>query len=78
MDLINKKTWFYQIGEILEKLTKAKTKYIKPPKYTKKVDVGNFVVNNSKMKSLGWKQKISVEDGIRKTLNYFEENNIKK
>jgi len=71
-----KKTWFYQIGNMLEKLTKARTKYVKPPKYTKKVDVGNFVVNNSKMKSLGWKPKISVEEGISKTLKYFEENNL--
>lgn len=71
-----KKTWFYQLGNMLEKLTKARTKYVNPPKYTKKVDVGNFVVNNSKMKSLGWKQKISVEEGIRKTLKYFEENNM--
>ena len=71
-----KKTWFYQIGDMLEKLTKARTKYVKPPKYTKKVDVGNFVVNNSKMKSLGWKPKISVEEGISKTLKYFEENNM--
>lgn len=71
-----KKTWFYQLGNMLEKLTKARTKYVNPPKYTKKVDVGNFVVNNSKMKSLGWKQKISVEEGICKTLKYFEENNM--
>ena len=71
-----KKTWFYQIGNMLEKLTKARTKYVKPPKYTKKVDVGNFVVNNSKIKSLGWKQRISVEEGIRKTLKYFEVNNL--
>jgi nucleoside-diphosphate-sugar epimerase len=72
----NKKTWFYQIGEILEKLTKAKTKYVKPPNYTKKVDVGNFVVNNSKIKSLGWKPIVSVKEGISNTLKYFEENNM--
>jgi len=72
----NKKTWFYQIGNMLEKFTDAKTKYVKPPNYTKKVDVGNFVVDNSKIKSLGWKPKISVEDGIHKTLEYFEENDI--
>ena len=72
----NKKTWFYQLGDLLEKLTDAKTKYIKPPKYTKKVDVGNFVVNNSKMKSLGWKPITSVEEGINQTLNYFKENNM--
>jgi len=72
----NKKTWFYQIGSLLEKTTDAKTKYIKPPKYTKKVDVGNFVVNNSKIKLLGWYPKISVEDGINQTLAYFKENKM--
>jgi len=72
----NKKTWFYQIGNQLEKLTLAKTKYVKQPKYTKKVDVGNFVVNNSKIKKLGWKPKISIKEGITETLNYFKENNF--
>ena len=72
----NKKTWFYQIGNELEKLTKAKTKYVKQPKYTKKVDVGNFVVNNSKMKKLGWKPKVSVREGIIETLKYFKENDM--
>jgi nucleoside-diphosphate-sugar epimerase len=72
----NKKTWFYQIGNLLEKLTNAKTKYVEQPKYTKKVDVGNFVVNNSKMRNLGWEPKISVEKGILETLKYFKENNL--
>lgn len=71
-----KKTWFYQLGSILEKLTESKTKYVKPPKYTKKVDVGNFVVNNSKIKSLGWEPKISIEEGIDKTLKFFKNNNM--
>ena len=72
----SKKTWFYEIGNTLEKLTNAKTKYVKPPKYTKKVDVGNFVVSNLKMRSLGWKPKISVKIGIEKTLKYFKDNNL--
>ena len=42
------------------------------PVYTQKVDVGNFVVDNSKLKSLGWKPKVSVKDGIKMTLKYFE------
>ena len=70
------KTWFYKIGNTLQKLTNAKTKYIETPKYTKKVDVGNFVVDNSKLKSLGWKPKISIEEGISKTLKYFKEKNM--
>ena len=66
-----KKTWFYQFGNILEKITSCKVKYAETPTYTKKVDVGNFVVNNSKLKSLGWKQKVNLEKGIKKTLEYF-------
>lgn len=66
-----KKTWFYQIGKWLEDLTDTKVQYIDSPQYTKKVDVGNFVVDNSKLKGLGWKPKTSVKDGIEKTLDYF-------
>lgn len=68
-----KKTWFYQLGKWLEELTNAKIKYVKTPTYTKKVDVGNFVVDNRKLMSLGWKNKTSVKEGIQKTLDYFRE-----
>ena len=71
-----KKTWFYQLGELLEKLTDAKVKFVKTPNYTKKVDVGNFVVNNSKLKSLGWKPKVSLDQGIKETLEYFKSQKI--
>ena len=67
-----KKTWFYQLGELLEQLTETKVKFVKTPKYTKKVDVGNFVVSNSKLKSLGWKPKVDLNEGIGKTLEYFK------
>ena len=40
--------------------------------YTKKVDVGNFVVDNTKLKKLGWKPKIELKVGIQKTMNYFK------
>ena len=67
----NAKTWFYEFGEILHKLTNAPVVYVDPPKYTKQVDVGNFLVDNSKLRSLGWEAKISLEDGIKETLEYF-------
>jgi len=72
----NKMTWFYQLGKWLEELTNAKIKYVKTPTYTKKVDVGNFVVDNHKLMSLGWKNETSVKEGIQKTLNYFREYGI--
>jgi UDP-glucose 4-epimerase len=69
------KTWFYDLGSWLEELTGAKVKYIESPQYTKKVDVGNFVVENSKLRSLGWEIKTPIKDGIKKTLAYFEKLN---
>ena len=48
--------------------------YPKTPTYTKKVDVGNFIVNNSKLRKLGWSPKVSIDSGIRKTLDYFQSN----
>lgn len=66
-----KKTWFYELATWLSELTGAKVKYVETPQYTKKVDVGNFLVDNSKLKSLGWDTKISVKEGIKKTLEYF-------
>mgnify|MGYP001361208353 FL=1 len=65
------KIWFKKFAMILKKYTKCKVKFVKSPKYTKKVDVGNFVVNNSKLRKLGWKQKNSFEEGIKKTLEHF-------
>jgi len=65
------KTWFYEIGKWLEELTDGKIKYIDPPLYVSKVDVGNFLADNSKLKSLGWIPKTPVKDGIIKTLEYF-------
>ena len=72
-----KKTWFHQLGSWLTQFSDVKIKYVNSPVYTQKVDVGNFVVNNSKLKSLGWKPKVSVKDGIKKTLEYFEDSNLK-
>ena len=69
-----KKTWFYEFADLLEKNTNCKVAYPKTPTYTKKVDVGNFIVNNSKLCKLGWSAKIPVNVGIRKTLDYFQSN----
>ena len=68
------KTWFKKFGKILQRLTNCEIIYPKTPNYTKKVDVGNFVVDNRKLRSLGWKQKISINSGIKKTIKFFESN----
>jgi len=68
----SKKTWFYDLGNLLEKMTKAKVSYIKTPTYTKKIDVGNFVVSNKKLKKLGWKPKVDLKTGIQNTIESFQ------
>jgi len=72
----NKKTWFYEIGQLLEELTSGNVKYIESPSYNNKVDVGNFVVDNSKLQSIGWSLEMSVKNGIQETLNYFKSNSL--
>lgn len=71
-----KKTWFYELGDWLKELTNSQVKYIESPQYTKKVDVGNFLVDNSKLKLLGWNIKTPVKEGIKKTLDYFTSQNM--
>ena len=71
-----RKTWFKKFALILQKITGCEIDFPKTPKYTQKVDVGNFVVNNNKLKALGWKPNITTEKGISKTLEYFSKNKI--
>jgi UDP-glucose 4-epimerase len=66
------KTWFYQLAEWLNNFTGTPVNYVESPNYTKKVDVGNFLADNSKLKSIGWMPKYSVKEGIEKTLEYLE------
>ena len=66
-----KKMWFKKFAEVLQKITKCEISFPPTPSYTKKVDVGNFVVNNSKLKKLGWKPEVDINSGVRKTINYF-------
>lgn len=66
------KTWFHQFGSWLQEITETRVVYVKTPTYTKKTDVGNFVVNNAKLRSLGWKNKTPIKVGIQKTISYFE------
>ena len=69
-----KKLWFKKLGIILQKFTNCEIDFPLTPKYTKKVDVGNFVVNNSKLKKLGLKPKTSINHGIKETLEFFKTN----
>ena len=68
----SKKVWFYDLGKKLEKLTNAKVIFVKTPSYTKKMDVGNFVANNKKLKNLGWTPSVNLNEGLKKTIEFFK------
>jgi UDP-glucose 4-epimerase len=68
-----KKTWFYEIGNWIEELTTGKVVYVEPPDYHKRIDVGNIVIDNNKIKSLGWDYKVTVKEGLKKTLEYYRQ-----
>ena len=70
------KTWFYDIGKWLNELTGCTTVNVNPPEYHKRIDVGNIVVDNNKLKGLGWDYKVSVKEGLIKTLDYYKECNL--
>jgi nucleoside-diphosphate-sugar epimerase len=69
----NKATWFYEIGRWIEELTPGKVVYVKSPDYHKRIDVGNIIIDNTKIKQLGWNWKVSVKEGLKKTLDYYQE-----
>lgn len=67
----NKPTWFYEIGKWIQELTPGNVIYVESPEYHKRIDVGNIVVDNTKLKKLGWDWKISVKEGLEKILEYY-------
>ena len=71
-----KKTWFYEIGDLLHELTSTKVNYVDPPSYTSMVDVGNFLVDNSKLSHLGWTPLVSLKEGMISTIDYFKKNSL--
>lgn len=67
------KTWFHDIGKWIEELTSGRVAYVESPDLYKRTDVGSIVVDNAKTRNLGWNWKVSVREGIARTLEYYRE-----
>jgi UDP-glucose 4-epimerase len=70
------KTWFYEFAETLSEISKTNFNFVDSPNYTKKVDVGDIFIDNSKLRKLDWQPKVSLKEGIKHTLDYFKQNNF--
>ena len=66
-------TWFYDIGRWLAELTGTQISYVEAPDYHRRLDMGNIVVDNQRLRGLGWEWKIPVKEGIKRTLDYYRE-----
>ena len=67
------KTWFYDIGKWLEELTTGHVVYVEPPDFHKRIDMGNIVIDNARIKGLGWEPKTSVYEGMKLVLDYYRQ-----
>jgi len=58
--------------KIVEIVGKGQLKYVPYPDTAKKIEIGDFVVNPKKLKEkLGWEPKISFEEGIKLTVEFY-------
>lgn len=60
------------INIILEEAKSGKITYINPPEFHKKVGIGDFYCDNDLLRKLGWEPKISMREGIKKTIEYYK------
>lgn len=66
------KTWFHELGKCIQELTGARVVGIDETDFHKKIGIGDFVVDNSKMKQLGWNPQVGLREGVKKTLEYYK------
>jgi len=65
-------TKFKDMIDIVAHETGVNVISVEPPDFHKSVGIVNFVCDNSPLKQLGWEPKVSIEEGIKKTLEYYK------
>lgn len=60
------------VEDVIKILGRGKYSFVKFPKNRKDIEIGNYVADIKKIKGeVGWEPKTSVEEGIRKTVEYY-------
>ncbi len=63
---------FKELIDILVQQTKVRVKPIAPPDFHKRIGIKDFVCDNTDLKKLGWEPKVSLEEGIKRTVEYYK------
>lgn len=66
-----------QICNMLQKLSGIKTSIKSSGSRLYKLEIPNVVSNPAKIKKLGWKPKISIENGLQMTFDWYRNNALK-
>ncbi|MEM5835148.1 MAG: GDP-mannose 4,6-dehydratase, partial [Candidatus Aenigmatarchaeota archaeon] len=83
---INWKSGIYNIGsgketsiiDILQKIKSITKKNIDPIFVEQKNEIKRIFVSIEKAKKLGWEPRIDIDEGIKRTIEYFNANKIKQ
>lgn len=60
------------IDIVIKEAQTGRKKYIPIPKFHKQTGIGNYYCDNSKLRGLGWEPKISLREGIRRTIEFYK------
>lgn len=61
------------VEKVIKILGRGKYAFIKFPKDREVIEIGNYVADIKKIRDeLGWQPKVSIDDGIEKTVNYYK------
>jgi dTDP-glucose 4,6-dehydratase/UDP-glucose 4-epimerase len=65
-----------EIVKILIKLNGGGSYKLVPfPENSKKIEIGDYIADHSKIKKeLGWEPKIGLNEGLKRTLDYYKKN----
>lgn len=71
---IGEKTKFKELIDIILRETGVSSISIEPPDFHKRVGIENFICSPKELKSLGWLPLVSLEEGIKKTIEHYRNN----
>lgn len=63
---------FKELVDLVVKHTGVKVNPIDPPDFHKRVGIKDFVCDNSPLKELGWQPEISLDEGVKRTIDYYK------
>lgn len=58
-----------ELAEIIKKLTNSNSQFVNAPKREK--DIERSVGDNTKLRKLGWKPEINIDEGLKETVRWF-------